>query len=101
MDERDDRWVHALRQDVMNASVDLECDIARFDLTLRDIVDLKAGDIIPVQIPDLHVMTANRVPMFRTEIGQSNENLAMKIVEFIDRSQAHSVPKVEEKNDER
>lgn len=40
-DEQDERWVKALREDVLNAKVDMECDIARQEITLRDIADLK------------------------------------------------------------
>lgn len=90
-DEQDERWVRALREDVVAAKVDLECDVVRREITLRDILDLKAGDIIPVELPDYHVVTANGVPMFRTQLGQHNGNLALKIREFIDRSNAYNV----------
>ena len=46
-DERDDRWVNALREDIMDAKIDLETEIVSRELTLRDIVDLRPGDIIP------------------------------------------------------
>lgn len=88
-DERDDRWVRALREDVMAAEVDLECDIIRREVTLRDIVDLRAGDVIPIQMPDSSLLTANGVPMFRVVLGRSKENLALKIVGIVDRKQAH------------
>lgn len=90
-DEHDERWEKALREDVLSAKVDLECDIIRRDITLRDIVDLKEGDIIPVEFPDYHVLTANGVPMFRTQLGQSNGFLSLKIREFIDRSSAYNI----------
>ncbi len=90
-DEQDERWVKALKEDVLTAKVDLECDIVRREITLRDIVNLKAGDIIPVEFPDHHIVTANGVPVFRTQIGQHHGNLALKIFEFIDRSNAQNI----------
>lgn len=90
-DEQDERWVRALREDVLEAKVDLECDVVKRDITLRDIVNLQEGDIIPVEFPDYHVVTANGVPMFRTQLGQHGGNLALKIREFIDRSSAYNV----------
>ncbi|AFU97695.1 flagellar motor switch protein FliM [Simiduia agarivorans] len=86
-DDQDERWVKSLREDVMSAKVRLECDLARKKITLRDIVELKAGDIIPIEIPEQHVITANGVPLFRAKFGQSRGNLAFKINEFIDRTQ--------------
>jgi flagellar motor switch protein FliM len=90
-DERDERWVKALREDILAAKVDLECDVASREILLRDIVDLKAGDVIPIDLPDFHVLTANGVPMFRTQLGQHNGNLALKVLEFIDRSNVHNI----------
>lgn len=94
-DEVDDRWVKALREDVMAARVDLECDVVRREITLRDIVDLKVGDVIPVEMPEFQVVTANGVPMFRTTLGQSRGNLALKINDFVDRSNAYNVTAAE------
>jgi flagellar motor switch protein FliM len=90
-DEQDERWVKALREDVLNAKVDLECDVATREITLRDIADLKNGDVIPIELPDYHVLTANGVPMFRTQLGQHNGNLALKVLEVIDRSNAYNI----------
>ncbi len=85
-DERDDRWVNALREDVMEAKIDLEAQIVTRDITLRDIVDLRPGDIVPINMPDFHLVTANGVPMFRTSLGRSGENLALKVKSLVDRS---------------
>lgn len=90
-DEQDERWVKALREDVLAAKVELECDVVRREITLRDIVDLKEGDVIPIEFPDFHVLTANGVPMFRTQLGQHRGNLALKIKEFFDRSSAQNI----------
>lgn len=85
-DERDERWVKALREDVMEARVDLESNVVRREISLRDIVKLKAGDIIPITMPDYQVVTANGVPMFKANIGQCNSNLALRLVDFVDHS---------------
>ena len=90
-DEQDERWEKALREDVLTARVDLECDIARRDISLRDVAALKAGDVIPIEFSDLHVITANGVPMFRAELGQHKGHLALKINDFIDRSHTKNI----------
>lgn len=85
-DDRDDRWVSALRNDVMEAKVLLECELARREITLRDIVNMKVGDVVPIELGEFQTVTANKIPMFRSQIGQSNGNLALKVCELIDRS---------------
>ena len=84
-DERDERWVRALKEDVMDAEVALEVEVTRKQVTLRDIVDLREGDIIPITMPDKHILTANKVPVFFTQFGQCNDNLALKVISQVPR----------------
>ncbi|WP_188151654.1 flagellar motor switch protein FliM [Teredinibacter waterburyi] len=98
-DERDDRWIYALREDVMEARVELECDVVRREISLRDIVDLQVGDIIPITLPDSHTVTANGVPMFRALMGQRNDNLALKILGHVPRPDIKSGQPVGESNE--
>lgn len=96
-DERDERWIIALREDVMDAVVDLECEILSAQINLRDLVGIKNGDVIPVEMPPYHVVTANRVPMFRSMMGQYDDHLALKILSFIERpkhQEKHSLPQL-------
>ena len=87
-DERDSRWEDSIKRDVMEAVIDLECEVVKRDISLRDIVDLRPGDIIPVSMPDIHVVTANGVPMFKAKLGKSNENLAVRVMNFIEKNEA-------------
>lgn len=60
--EVDERWIKALRRDILRASVDLECTVVEKQMSLRDIIDLKQGDVIPVDIPEALTLRANGVP---------------------------------------
>jgi flagellar motor switch protein FliM len=84
-DHLDERWGRALKQEVMNCDVNLNCKLVERDIPLRDLVDLNAGDVIPVEMPDEIVLTANEVPMFHTELGVVGENLALKILSILPR----------------
>ncbi len=91
-DERDDRWVNSLREDIMGAEVDLECEVVKRQILLRDIVDLRDGDVIPINFPATSMVTANGIPMFRVALGRVKENMALKVVDIIDRKQAKVSP---------
>lgn len=80
VDDVDDRWVKSLREDVMDATVDINAVVADKDVSLRDIIDLKAGDVIPVDIPETLLVTANGVPVFSTKLGKSKGNLALQVI---------------------
>ncbi|MGB2272211.1 MAG: flagellar motor switch protein FliM [Pseudomonadales bacterium] len=79
--EVDERWIKALRRDILRASVDLECTVVEKQMSLRDIIDLKQGDVIPVDIPDALTLRANGVPIYKTRMGTSRGNLGLEIIE--------------------
>ncbi|WP_101760504.1 flagellar motor switch protein FliM [Oceanicoccus sp. KOV_DT_Chl] len=85
VDDVDDRWVTSLREDIMSATVDIDCCIAEKELTVRDLMDLQVGDVIPVEIPEKIVVTANGVPLLHSKLGQSKGNLALQILGRIPR----------------
>ena len=79
IDEVDERWLKALRRDILRASVDLECSVVKKIMTLREIIDLQQGDVIPVDLPELLTLKANGLPIFKTTMGVSRGNLGLKI----------------------
>ena len=83
IDDIDDRWPVALRREVLNATVSLNCKVAEREIMLRDLVDLAPGDVIPIELPEHYILTANGVPMFRAKLGSRNGSLALKILEPI------------------
>jgi flagellar motor switch protein FliM len=81
----DDRWISALREEVNVAEVELESSLTQVQLSLRDILNMKAGDIIPIDMPEFVTLRAEHVPVFRGKLGISSENIAIKIVEQVQR----------------
>ncbi|MBL4681178.1 MAG: flagellar motor switch protein FliM [Pseudomonadales bacterium] len=77
----DDRWEKSLRKEVLNCDVNLNCKVAERKIMLRDLVDLAPGDVIPIEMQNEFVLTANEVPMFKTMLGNRNGNLAFKIMD--------------------
>lgn len=75
----DDRWESSLRKEVLECDVELNCTVVERKIMLRDLVDLAPGDVIPIELPEDFVLTANDVPMFKTSLGNRNGNLALKI----------------------
>lgn len=82
---QDERWRKALNRDVMLAPLDLNLIVAEREMTLRDVIDFEAGDIIPVDLPDKLDLYANGVPIYKCQLGASRGNLAIKILEQIKR----------------
>ncbi|AKA85652.1 flagellar motor switch protein FliM [Pseudomonas synxantha] len=85
LDDQDERWVKALREDLLDVDVPLSATVARRQLRLRDILHMQPGDIIPVELPEELIMRANGVPSFKVKLGSHKGNLALQVVEPINR----------------
>ena len=85
LDDQDERWSKALREDVLDVSVPLSATVARRQLRLRDILHMQPGDVIPIELEDELVMRANGVPSFKVKLGSHKGNLALQVVEPIAR----------------
>ncbi|MCB1661235.1 MAG: flagellar motor switch protein FliM [Pseudomonadales bacterium] len=85
VEDTDERWGQALKKDILYAHVPINCRIAERKITLREILSFKAGDVIPINMPDTHTLSVNGVPIFETRLGISNQHLALKIISQIKR----------------
>ncbi|MAK91324.1 MAG: flagellar motor switch protein FliM [Oceanospirillaceae bacterium] len=83
VDDVDERWLQSLREDILEARVPVHGTLVERQITLREVAELKAGDIIPVDMPEEFILQANGVPVFRGKMGISNENMAVKIIDQI------------------
>lgn len=80
VDDVDERWNQSLKEDIINACVPIHGTLVERSISLREVAALKAGDVIPVEMPEEFILEANRVPVFRGKMGISDENLAVKII---------------------
>jgi flagellar motor switch protein FliM len=79
IDDVDERWVHALREDVKEVVVPINATVARRRVSLREVARFKAGDIIPVELSDPLTITANGIPVYTASMGTRDGKVALKI----------------------
>ncbi|KPX42199.1 Flagellar motor switch protein FliM [Pseudomonas syringae pv. helianthi] len=85
LDDQDERWVNALKEDVLDVNVPLNTTVAQRQLPLRDILHMRPGDVIPVELSDSLVMRANGVPSFKVKLGSHKGKMALQVIEPIAR----------------
>jgi len=81
--DRDERWTRTIREEMKEARVDLSTTLVETSLSLREVNELKAGDVIPVDLPELVTIEAEETPVFRGKFGIHNGSRAIKIVSKI------------------
>jgi flagellar motor switch protein FliM len=79
----DSRWTRNLARRLVEAEVTLNAVLGHGRLTLGDLVDLRVGDVIPIEIPELVTVYSDGVPVIRGHYGTRNKHYAVKIHHFV------------------
>ena len=86
--DTDLRWSKALRDEIMDVKVGISAKLLETDVSLRLLMELKAGDIIPVEMPESLLISVEDLPTFRGKLGRTSEKIALKITEKIRRPES-------------
>jgi flagellar motor switch protein FliM len=79
----DRRWISQLRKQLQNAEVELVAQLGFASITLRQILKLREGDVIPINIPEFLNVEVDDVAVMRCRYGQQNGQYALKVDRFI------------------
>jgi flagellar motor switch protein FliM len=77
--EPDRRWVTMLKNEIQSASVPLVAELAQADATVEQLLALKAGDFIELDIAPVIQAKVDGVPVFDCHYGTSSGRYAIKI----------------------
>ncbi len=82
VDEKDVRWINSIRAEIVEAKLHLQARLMEREMHLRDVLALKAGDILPLESPDQMQLFANYVPFAAAQLGMHQGRLAARIKSF-------------------
>ncbi|MGA2551730.1 MAG: flagellar motor switch protein FliM [Burkholderiaceae bacterium] len=81
--EPDKRWLHLLSRQVQAAEVELVATLSEVPVTCNQILNMKVGDVVMLDIQPTVVAAVDGVPVFRCRHGISKGQYALRIEEFI------------------
>jgi flagellar motor switch protein FliM len=79
----DRRWIIMLRKQLKNAEVEITAKLATTSVALRQILQMKVGDVIPLDIPDTIIAMVDDVPVMECRYGKQGGQYALKIERFM------------------
>jgi len=77
----DERWLIALRDEMQEVPIEVSAILAEADINIRDLLNMKAGDVIPINMPDTVMLRAENVPIYRGIFGVSGGKNSIKVLE--------------------
>ena len=87
-EDTDMRWSKALRDEIMDVPVAINTKFIEVDIPLSQLMELQAGDIIPIEMPEHITVLIEDLPTFRAKLGRSRDNIALKIESKIKRPES-------------
>jgi flagellar motor switch protein FliM len=73
-------WAPVLTSALQDAQLDTRAVLAQAQISLRELVRLSPGDIIPIEAPQQVTLLAGNVPLYRGRFGISQGRNALKIL---------------------
>lgn len=79
----DKRWIGTLRKQLQGAEVEIVAMLGSGKISLREILGLKPGDVIPINIPPRIEALVDNVPLMECTYGQQSGQYALRVEKFI------------------
>lgn len=79
--EKDESWTKALHTQLQDVAVDINSTLATRQISLRELSQLKVGDVIPIDLKPSIPVRVEHLPLFTGEFGTHNGKNAVKITE--------------------
>jgi flagellar motor switch protein FliM len=81
--EVDKRWVRLMTQQIQTAEVEIVADLGVARVTLGDILNMQAGDIIPLAVPETVSAKVDGVPVMECSYGKLNGQYALRVEKLL------------------
>ncbi|WP_244847479.1 MULTISPECIES: flagellar motor switch protein FliM [unclassified Caballeronia] len=81
--EVDRRWVRVLSQQVQSAEVELTVELAEIRSSFAKLLNMRAGDVLPIDIPEHVVAKVDGVPVMECGYGIFNGQYALRVQNMI------------------
>ena len=79
----DERWAILLKEELMHARINMQALFVEKQIPVSDLINFKAGDIIPFDLPEQVMILAEDMPIIRGQYGEHQGNAAVKVEEIV------------------
>jgi len=79
----DDTWTELMKQQLKSAEVEAIADLCTISTSLRKVMNMKVGDIIPVNLNSLIELKVDGVPILNGSYGQFEDQYAIRVENLI------------------
>ena len=82
----DKNWNNLMARQIKSAEIELVAILGEANLTVEDVMKIRNGDIIPLNIHENITATVNEVPVMECKYGVFNDQYAIKVEQILSHS---------------
>ena len=82
----DKNWNSLMARQIKSAEVELVAILGHAKLTVEDVMKIRIGDIIPLQVEDSIQATVNEIPVMECKYGIFNDQYSIKVEQMLSSS---------------
>lgn len=80
--DHDGGFAQSLRDQLLDADVEVSSTLAQIRSSLRELLRMKAGDVLPLELPGRIRLSVEDLPLFEGEYGVANGQRAIRITDI-------------------
>ncbi|SFR56023.1 flagellar motor switch protein FliM [Pseudidiomarina maritima] len=80
----DKAWRQRITHELQASSVELIANFVDIPMRIPQVMSLKPGDVLPIELPDTVTATVNALPIMECEFGSLNNNRALKVMRLLE-----------------
>ncbi|RJX34173.1 MAG: flagellar motor switch protein FliM [Oxalobacter sp.] len=81
--EVDKRWIRLMTQQLQTAQVEIVADMGTASTTIGEMLNMRVGDIIPLNVPDTIEAKVDGIPIMECSFGKLNGQYALRVEKLI------------------
>jgi flagellar motor switch protein FliM len=82
---REERWSQILRNELEDSEVDVTASLGTARVTLGQLLDMRPGDVLPIEFDGRATVVADNVALFRGELGQQRGKQVVRVSQLMAR----------------
>lgn len=82
---REERWSQTLRNELEESEVDLTASLGNARVSLGQLLDMRPGDVLPIEFDGRATVVADNVALFRGELGQQRGQQVVRVGQLMTR----------------
>ena len=89
--DQDGTWNKRMASEIQHSEVELVAEFARIPSRIGQVMGLKKGDVLPVDIPNTVSAHVDGVPVMECHFGSQNQQRALRVLRMIDHAAMNNV----------